>query len=154
MGIESENFVMHLAAAMNQTAGAGGKMSNITVAENVPAAVVDDISEAERTAGGERKYKVYHKVGNADNKTYQNAMLYLGYPLEGGNVSSLIKGNFTDSWSEVSGNRKYGCANLKAATSLTAGDVTAVVNTRGQSYAHFQTGDTVAVFDQFNPEDI
>ncbi|MCP4700790.1 MAG: hypothetical protein GY862_28640, partial [Gammaproteobacteria bacterium] len=48
----------------------------------------------------------------------------------------------------------YGCANLKAATSLTAGDVTAVVNTRGQSYAHFQTGDTVAVFDQFNPEDI
>ncbi|MCP4701001.1 MAG: hypothetical protein GY862_29735 [Gammaproteobacteria bacterium] len=88
---------MHLAAAMNQTAGAGGKMSNIAVAENVPAAVVDDISEAERAAGGERKYKIFFKVGNADNKTCQNALLYLGYPMTGGNVSSLIKGNFTDS---------------------------------------------------------
>lgn len=154
MAIQSSDIVCHKAQTMNQTSSTGGKMSNVTVANNVIGAVVDDITEAERSAGATRKYKLFYKVGNSEGRTYQNALLFLGYPLEGDCVASAIAGNFTDVWSDVSAGRKYGCANLKAATSIAVDATSAVVNTQGASFAHFQTGDTVAITDQLDPTDI
>ncbi|MCP4702557.1 MAG: hypothetical protein GY862_37715 [Gammaproteobacteria bacterium] len=154
MAIEAADVVQHMAVAMNQTGSAGGKMSDITVAHDVMAGIIDDIAEAERVNGAERKYKIFFKIGNADNKTYQNAVLYSAFPLQGDCVSGLLKGTFADVWSDASGGRKYGCADIKSATTLNAGDTTATVNTRGQSYGHFQAGDKVAAVDQTEPADI
>lgn len=149
--ISSNDFVIHPAISQNQTNGAGGIMDGTkTVSSNQIAALISDVLASERLAGVTRKYKVFNKVANTDDLTYKSACLWLASPLAT-YKAHILKGTFTDVWSDVQALRKYGCSTL--ATTVAENAQTVVVNTDGASYAHFQNGDLIAVYDQISPDD-
>ncbi len=153
--IRSDEITTHPAIFMNQSNSAGGVINNSQfIASNVVAALISDISEAERLNGTIRYYKTFKKIGNPENKIYKSGMIYLAYPLQGQYTTSFLKGTFTDVWSDASGNREYGCGALSESTTLSVADQTIVIDTRGASYEHFQNGDLIVVSDQKNSLDV
>ncbi len=151
--IQANEIVIHPAAAMNQTDSAGGVInSNSTIPTNVIGNLIEDITEAERLAGVTRHYKVFCKIGNSDNKIYKQASLFLVRPLENDYFTDLKIGTHNDTWATAKTERKYGSANLAAP--LTAGDQTAILNTRGATRAHFQNGDLISITDLKDTTDI
>lgn len=154
MPIVAGEIVTHPALNMTQTDAAGGRMdTTTTIPDNVVGYLIDSIREVERTqtGGSLRRYKVFYKFGNANSLTAQSAKLWLDQIVDGDPVGSLIKGNFTNVWSDVSSARKYGCGNL--ADPITSGDQTITVNTEGAGYVHFVNGDLIAIISRANKLD-
>jgi hypothetical protein len=154
MALLKSEIVTHPSADMTQTSSAGGRMNwQQTIASGLVGYVVDDINLTEITNGATRHYKLFQKIGNIANLTARSSIIFLDFPLVGDVTSHLIKGNFTNTWANVSANRKYGCGNLKTGTSLTAGTQTLTVTTRSASYVHFQNGDLITITDLLNDSD-
>ncbi|OQY56432.1 MAG: hypothetical protein B6247_04040 [Candidatus Parabeggiatoa sp. nov. 2] len=148
--IQADEIVIHPAFSMNQTDNTGGIInSSVTIPSNALEQIVEDISEAERWNGIVRHYKLFQKIGNPNNKVYKGAKLFIGLPLQGGYVASLIKGDFNDVWADVKNNRQYGCA--LTTSDLTAGIQQITIITK--NVGHFQQNDLIAIISQSDPID-
>lgn len=123
----------------NATTGVLNKANPL--GDNILAQVFGDVTDAERQVGTERNYKLFWNFEDPENLTAKNLLLYLFKPLTGDVVASLVYADHSDLWADVSASQKFGCANVAPGVTLTAGSSTSVlVNTRGQSYAHFVAG--------------
>jgi hypothetical protein len=154
MPIVANEMITHPALNTTQTDAAGGRMdTTIVIPDNVIGWLIDTVREVERTQSGGslRRYKTFWKFGNSANLTAKDSKLWLDQIVAGDAIGSLIKGNFTNVWSDVASARKYGCGQL--ADPITAGDVSITVNTEGAGYVHFANGDLVAVMSRQDKSD-
>lgn len=148
MPILSSELLLHPGTDRTQESTEGGRMdSSVTLTSARAAEVVRDITEAERTDGVLRHYKLFFHVANAGNTPYSSKpKIFLDAIMEGTDyVASLREGTQISTWADVSSAARTGTGTLNAPVS--AGGSSLVVDTRGASYAHFQTGRIIFISD-------
>jgi hypothetical protein len=127
-----------------QTTAHGGKMDwQSEVPNAVLSAFISDFTQAERTAGATRWYKIFLHNADDGNLAATDVLAYLSKTLTGDYVASLKSATLSNTYNDVSAARKFGVGTL--ATALSPGDSTIVIDTRGAAYAHFQNGDEIII---------
>lgn len=152
--IQSIDIIQYASLDRTDTDNNGGRMNDqIILTSNTAGNLFPDVTETERLDGrtgtNALRAKIYPTVRNNENKTYKTAKLWIDEPLISNYVASVIEGNFADTWGDVKTNRKYGVGNIDSVPSYSGGTgkTTIVVNTKGASYNHLQTGDLMVITD-------
>jgi hypothetical protein len=138
----------------------GGRMNHLIELPNNAVGVFPDILEAQRLDGrigtNALTQKVFRCVRNAENKTYTDALLYLGFPFDAaGHVLEITPATHTSVWSDVKSLRRYGVGNLSNAPAFNGatGKTTIVVQTAGSGFNHFQVNDEIIITNQLSTTD-
>jgi len=114
MAIQSSEIKTYKATINNDTSANGGRMSSNLVVSNIRNAVFPNVSETERTDGNTRWRKIFFKIANDDDLTFNNVLVHMTNTTGADDNKSMCAGTQTNIYSDLSSPRMYGCGTLNA----------------------------------------
>jgi hypothetical protein len=153
MPIVTSDLKLYRAETVSDGATNGGRMSANEIASGALKNVFPSVGDTERAAGSTKLRKVFVKVANDDDLTFQNPAFYLDRFTAGDDRVTFFLGTPFDTENDIdTGARKFGCGSLDQSVSPGATEIDVLVED-GPSQP-FQDGDRIRITDLTDIDDL
>lgn len=152
MAVQASEIKLYGSSVVNDDVTNGNVMGNILIVSGVKNNIFPDVPDSERTSGSTKYRKVFWKVENVNNDSFDNIRVYMTKPTNGNDYVSWFVGNQVNVQNDITGSeREYGVGFLK--NNISSGATSLVVTVEDSSLTDiFQNGDTIWIGDGVNEE--
>ena len=153
MSITKEQLIFYKSEEVSDSPTNGGRLTSSEIVTGIANNLWPNVTESQRTNGGDWYRKVFCKVDNSENLSLQNPSIFIENFTAGDDAVYLFEASQEDVQNDITGSeRLYGCGWLESQAFVGDSEISVLVEDGTE--ITFVDGDLIRISNKTDPSDI